>query len=60
MTQHNIIGSERAGPHFVIRRMKAPHRRTFADQVLSAIGGLVVLICALAGLFTLIIWSGIA
>lgn len=54
MTFHNITGSERSGPHVIIRRVPLVRRRTFADQVLSAIGGMVVLL-VIVGLM----WSGI-
>lgn len=50
MSLHNIIGSERSGPHVVIRQVRSPRPRSFADVVLSAIGGIVVLIAMLAGL----------
>lgn len=52
MTLHNITGSERSGPHVIIRRVPQVRRRTFADQVLSAIGGMVVLIA-----FITFLWS---
>lgn len=52
MTQHNITGSERSGPHVVIRRFKPVRRRTFLDVVLSAIGSFTVL-----GITLIALWA---
>lgn len=52
MTQHNIVGHEQSGPHCVVRRFKPVRRRTFMDVVLSAIGGLTVLILTLTFVWT--------
>jgi len=54
MTLHNITGSERSGPHVVIRHMAQPRRRTFGHIVLEAIGGATVLLVLVA-----LMWSGI-
>lgn len=55
MTIHNIIGSERAGPHFVVRRFKPVRRRTFADVFLSAVGGLTLLAGGMAILWRVMV-----
>lgn len=43
MTQHNIIGRERSGPHVVVRHLKRPARRTYLNVVLEAVGGVTLL-----------------
>ena len=55
MSQHHIIGRERAGPHVIIRHLQQPRRRTFLTVVLEAIGGITVLL-----LMSAMFWSGIA
>lgn len=54
MSLHNIIGSERSGPHFVIRQIRALRRRTFGHVVLEAIGGVVLLVAVFAGLMAVL------
>lgn len=51
MSEHNIVGSERSGPHYVIRRFKPVRRRTFLDVVLSAIGSFTILTISLIALW---------
>ena len=49
MTQHNIIGSERPGPHIVVRRF-APARRPVSDRVLIAIGACTIVVSLLVAI----------
>jgi len=57
MTLHNITGSERSGPHVLIRRGRKARRQTVGGQILKAIGGTTVLATlTMVALF----WSGVA
>lgn len=57
MTFHNITGSERSGPHVIIRRVPQVRRQTIGGQILKAIGGTTVLATlTMVALF----WSGVA